>query len=58
MVVSHGGVMMALWAHVAGRWEQAHAPPNCGIVVIEHDATGYAPPRVVGTAGSDADTGG
>ena len=58
VVVSHGGVMMALWAHVAGRWEQAHAPPNCGIVVIEHDATGYRPPRVAGTAPGVADTGG
>ena len=58
VVVSHGGVMMALWAHVAGRWEQAHAPPNCGIVIIEHDAAGYRPPQLVGAARSVVDTGG
>ena len=33
VVVSHGGVMRAVWAHVTGKWEDAHVPPNCGIFV-------------------------
>jgi broad specificity phosphatase PhoE len=53
VVVSHGGVMRALWAHVTGRWDDAHVPANCGIVLIEHDAGRYLPPpRIVG-AGLD-----
>lgn len=47
VVVSHGGVMACLWAYVAGSWEDAHAPPNCGMVLIEHGPQGYSPPRVV-----------
>jgi broad specificity phosphatase PhoE len=34
VIVSHGGVMRAVWSHVTGKWEDAHVPPNCGIVVI------------------------
>jgi broad specificity phosphatase PhoE len=47
VIVSHGGVMRAVWAHVTGRWEDAHVPPNCGIVVIEHHRGRYAEPEVV-----------
>src|SRR5215470_11890521 len=47
VIVSHGGVMRAVWAHVTGSWENAHVPPNCGIVVIEHTAGRYRPPEVV-----------
>ena len=47
MVVSHGGVMRAVWAHVTGKWENAHVPPNCGIVVIEHQGGRYREPEVV-----------
>ncbi|MGH7934413.1 MAG: histidine phosphatase family protein [Candidatus Binataceae bacterium] len=47
VVVSHGGVMLSMWAHVAGRWEGAHLPPNCGIVLIEHDHTGYRSPQII-----------
>lgn len=47
VVVSHGGVMRAVWAHVTGSWENAHVPPNCGIVVIEHRAGRYHEPEVV-----------
>lgn len=53
VVVSHGGVMACLWAHVTGRWDEAHVPPNCGIVLVEHGAQGYGTPRVV--EGSAAD---
>jgi broad specificity phosphatase PhoE len=45
VVVSHGGVMMSLWAHLMGNWESAHLPPNCGIVLIEHSAdSGFSKP--------------
>jgi broad specificity phosphatase PhoE len=44
VVVSHGGVMVALWAYVAGAWDGATIAPNAGIVVIEHRDGRYAPP--------------
>jgi len=52
VVVSHGGVMKALWAYVTGDWETTHTPPNCGIVLIEHSDKGYASPQVVGDVAS------
>ena len=58
VVVSHGGVMMALWAHVTGVWDNAHVPPNCGIILIEHHSKGYMAPQVIGDATRAADTGG
>ncbi len=53
VVVSHGGVMMGLWAHVTGSWEGVHVPPNCGIVVVEHNFPRYEKPRVVSMDGWD-----
>jgi broad specificity phosphatase PhoE len=47
VIVSHGGVMRSVWAHVTGKWENAHVPPNCGIVVIEHQGGRYLDPEVV-----------
>ena len=47
VVVSHGGVMLSIWAHVTGRWEKAHLPPNCGIVLIEYDANRLYPPKII-----------
>jgi broad specificity phosphatase PhoE len=47
VVVSHGGVMRTLWAHVTGSWEGSYIPDNCGIVVVEHDAGRYLVPRVL-----------
>ncbi|MGH8014311.1 MAG: histidine phosphatase family protein [Candidatus Binataceae bacterium] len=44
VVVSHGGVMLSMWAHVIGHWDGAHLPANCGIVLIEHDRSGYQTP--------------
>ncbi|MCK6555137.1 histidine phosphatase family protein [Candidatus Binatia bacterium] len=44
VLVSHGGVMFALWAFVAGSWEAARVAPNAGIVVVEHRAGVYEPP--------------
>jgi broad specificity phosphatase PhoE len=47
VVVSHGGVMLSMWAHLVGRWEGAHLPPNCGIVIVEHDRDRFHPPKIV-----------
>jgi probable phosphoglycerate mutase len=58
VVVSHGGVMVCLWAYVAGGWDSAYTPPNCGIVVIEHGAQGYTQPRVIDDVGAAKDSGG
>jgi ribonuclease H / adenosylcobalamin/alpha-ribazole phosphatase len=58
VVVSHGGVMMTLWAYVAGGWDAAHAPPNCGIVQVEHGPQGYLSPKVIGAVGVAQDAGG
>jgi probable phosphoglycerate mutase len=38
MVVSHGGVMMALWRHVTGEWLKGRVARNAGLVVVEHEA--------------------
>lgn len=47
VVVSHGGVMSALVAYVAGDWQRSHVPQNCGIIVVTHGAEGYSDPVVV-----------
>jgi probable phosphoglycerate mutase len=47
VVVSHGGVMLSLWAHLTGAWEAAHLPPNCGIVLIEHEPGRVHPPTLL-----------
>jgi len=41
IVVSHGGVMLALCAHVLGTWEGLEVTPNCGVVVVERNASQY-----------------
>ena len=38
IVVSHGGVMMALWRHVTGEWRMGRVARNAGLVVVEHEA--------------------
>ncbi len=47
VVVSHGGVMLSMWAHVTGAWEEALLPANCGIVLIEHEPARMHPPRLI-----------
>ena len=44
VLVSHGGVMLALWAYLAGGWEDARMTPNGGIVVVEHHNGTFRPP--------------
>lgn len=47
VVVSHGGVMLALCAFAGGGWEKQNVTPNAGIVAIEHDGTTFGPPARV-----------
>lgn len=58
IVVSHGGVMLALWAHVVGSWENAKASGNAAIVLVEHDGERFGHPQVIdeGGAGKDVAT--
>jgi broad specificity phosphatase PhoE len=58
VIVSHGGVMRCAWAHVTGRWDDAHIPPNCGIVLIEHDGSRYKHPEVIQGEAGAGETGG
>jgi broad specificity phosphatase PhoE len=58
VIVSHGGVMTTLWAYAAGTWDEAHVPPNCGIVLLEHGPLGYSKPRVIDGATNGAEAGG
>jgi len=58
VIVSHGGVMRSVWAHVTGKWENAHVPPNCGIVLIEHESGRYRDPEVVYGESPARETGG
>jgi broad specificity phosphatase PhoE len=46
VIVSHGGVMRSVWAHVTGKSKHPQFPPNCGIVVIEHVSGSYREPQV------------
>lgn len=58
VVVSHGGVMVAMWEYMTGRWDDAPVPPNCGIVLAEHRLGRYLEPHVIGDWGSPHDAGG
>jgi broad specificity phosphatase PhoE len=44
VIVSHGGVMLALCAYVTGSWDGVTLTPNAGIVVVEHRAGRYSSP--------------
>lgn len=41
VVVSHGGVMLALWRHVTGSWREGRVARNAGIFLVEHRGGGY-----------------
>jgi broad specificity phosphatase PhoE len=45
LVVSHGGVMLALCAHVEGAWTRLRVARNCELVVVGHG--GGAPLRLL-----------
>jgi probable phosphoglycerate mutase len=50
VIVSHGGVMLSVWADITGAWHGAHLPPNCGVVLVEHDRERLFPPMIVSGA--------
>ena len=47
VVVSHGGVMLALSAFFARSWEGLSVARNCGILVVEHEDGKYGPLRTI-----------
>jgi probable phosphoglycerate mutase len=47
VVVSHGGVMRALWRHVTGDWQSGSVVRNAGIVLVEHSRGTYVNARLV-----------
>lgn len=38
VVVCHGVVISSVFAHIAGDWDRAHIPANCGMALLEHEA--------------------
>ncbi len=44
ILVSHGGVMLAICAYVTGSWDGITVTPNAGIVVVEHTGGTYSAP--------------
>jgi len=58
VIVSHGGVMLALWAHFSGSWNSAFVPTNCAIMVVEHDSGRFQTPVAIGDQKSAEHTGG
>lgn len=50
VVVSHGGVMLALAAHFAGSWEGVVVASNCGVIVVEHHNGAFAAPYMIDEA--------
>ncbi len=45
VVVSHGGVMLALCAHALGSWDGLTVTPNAGVVIVDYDGTRFSAPR-------------
>jgi len=39
VVVSHGGVMLALCSHLEGGWSRTSVAGNCELLVVEHEGT-------------------
>jgi broad specificity phosphatase PhoE len=44
IIVSHGGVMLALSAFVTGSWDGLTVAPNAGVLLVEYRAGAYAAP--------------
>ena len=55
ILVSHGGVMLALWAHLIGSWALAQSSGNAAVVLVEHDGSRYGEPQVVDAGGAGKD---
>jgi broad specificity phosphatase PhoE len=58
VVVSHGGVMVSMWAYMTGRWDDAPVPANCAIVLVEHRQGQFLKPQLIGNQHSHRDAGG
>ena len=58
VVVSHGGVMLTLWAHILKRWDAAYIAPNCGVLLVEHGPAGFAEPLIIDAAEAALEAGG
>ena len=37
VVATHGAVMLAVWAHLAGGYRHAQVPRNCGILATDYE---------------------
>jgi broad specificity phosphatase PhoE len=37
LIVCHGAVIQAVWAHLSGTWENSVVPPNCGMIEIDFE---------------------
>jgi broad specificity phosphatase PhoE len=44
VLVTHAGVIQAVWAYISGSWTEAPVTPNAGIVLVEHRAGLYSCP--------------
>jgi broad specificity phosphatase PhoE len=58
VIVSHGGVMVAMWAHLTGRWQDAPVPANCAVMLVEHLQGRFLRPHLIGNQQSQGDAGG
>jgi broad specificity phosphatase PhoE len=47
LVVCHGAVIQSICAHLAGTWENAHMPGNCGVVVLRYENGKLAGPELL-----------
>jgi ribonuclease H / adenosylcobalamin/alpha-ribazole phosphatase len=54
VIVTHGALMLALWAHLAGGYEHAKVPRNCGIMLIEHSEGRLGHPEIIDANGVEA----
>jgi broad specificity phosphatase PhoE len=48
LVVCHGAVIQSICAHLAGSWENAHMPDNCGMVAVRYEDGKLAALEVIG----------
>jgi broad specificity phosphatase PhoE len=58
VIVSHGGMMVAMWAYMTGRWDETQVPANCGIMLVEHRHGRFLEPQLIRNQQSQSDAGG
>jgi len=47
LVVCHGMLMVAIWAQLAGTWHGFDVPPNCAVLVMEHESGKLTSPVLI-----------